>query len=144
MRAWLPIVGLAVAAAGCGDKPIGSKIPRPNKKAAAGIAAGIAGALTIANPKLAGRKPESDENKNNRPTRVKESVPEGVLDRADAKHDGTKTDPCAKREKTGDAKASKLELVPRPKPNAGGIRTKPPCEPAPPAKAKKPKPSQHQ
>lgn len=140
MRALAPILGL-VFAASCGGHPVGSKIPRPNKNVAGALAAGIAGALTVANPKLSGRKPESDDDKHNRPTRVKESVPEGVLDRADAaKHSGDKDEPCPKG-KQADSKAKpRLELVPRAKtdkPNS--IHKQPPCKPTP--AAKKPKPT---
>lgn len=140
MRALAPILGL-VFAAGCGGHPIGSKIPRPNKNAAAAIAAGVAGALTVANPKLSGRKPESDDDKKRRPTRVKESVPAGVLDRVDAaKNKDDKRQPCPK-DKQAEAKPKpRLELVPRAKTDKpNGIHEQPPCKPAP--AAKKPKPT---
>ena len=76
------VIALFVTA--CGP-PVARNIPTPNKAAAAGIAAGAAAALTLADPKAAAAKAESakveDEKK---PQKSKGTVPADVLDRLDA------------------------------------------------------------
>ena len=78
-------IATAVLIGACGGKPVGSNVPRANPAHVAGVAAAAAAALTLANPDLVGRVPEDD-----RPGRVRgssgsrETVPESVLDRADA------------------------------------------------------------
>lgn len=76
------VIALFVAA--CGP-PVARNIPTPNKAAAAGITAGAAAALTLADPKAAAATAESaktaDEKK---PQKSKGTVPADVLDRLDA------------------------------------------------------------
>ena len=76
------VIALFVTA--CGP-PVARNIPTPNKAAAAGVAAGAAAALTLADPKAAAAKAESakveDEKK---PQKSKGTVPADVLDRLDA------------------------------------------------------------
>ena len=71
--------------AACGA-PVARNVPAPNKAAAAGIAAGAAAALTLADPKAAAANVESgkvpDEKK---PQKSQGTVPADVLDRLDAK-----------------------------------------------------------
>ncbi len=142
MRWLLHGTWLLFALSAC-KEPVGAKIPRPNKKAAAGITAAVAGAMTIANPKLAGRKPESANAKRPRPTKVKESVPSGVLDRVDDKKKagGTKP-PCpAKTKKSKTDDGDKPAYLPKQTTTkVNGIHMRDPCKPAKPAPTKKPKP----
>jgi hypothetical protein len=82
--AW--ISALALAGCGGGPDPILRSVPQPNKAAAAGAAAAIAGAATLASPHDAAKRQEKnkvpDEKK---PIEVKQNVPSDVLDRLDAK-----------------------------------------------------------
>jgi hypothetical protein len=78
------VIGIAMVA-GCGG-PALQNVPAPDKAIAAGIAAGAAGAATLAQdaagtPTPEKRKPEP----NKRPIKVKERVPAGALDRLDEK-----------------------------------------------------------
>jgi hypothetical protein len=60
--------------------------PRPNPAAVAGVAAGAAAAITLADPDAATRGPEKKkESTDMKGQKVKENVPAGVLDRADQK-----------------------------------------------------------
>jgi gas vesicle protein len=60
--------------------------PRPNPGAVAGVAAGAAAAMTLADPDAASRGPEKKkDNGNQKPIKVKEHVTSDVLDRADAR-----------------------------------------------------------
>lgn len=69
---------------GCGA-PVARNLPAPNKAAAAGVAAGAAAALTLADPKAAAQTAESakvsDEKK---PQKSGGTVPPDVFDRLDA------------------------------------------------------------
>jgi hypothetical protein len=49
----------------------------------AGGAAAVAGAITLADPDAASRKPEKKQDENKKPVKVKENVPKDVLDRLD-------------------------------------------------------------
>jgi hypothetical protein len=71
--------------ASCGG-PALQNVPHPNNAAMAGAAAAIAGAITLADPKLAGRKPEAEVGSDGKPVPVHEIVPSDVLDRADDEH----------------------------------------------------------
>lgn len=75
---------ISVLIAGCGA-PVARNIPAPNKAAAAGITAGAAAALTLADPKAAAATAESakvsDEKK---PQKSGGTVPPDVFDRLDA------------------------------------------------------------
>jgi hypothetical protein len=70
--------------ASCGGGPVARNIPTPNKAAAAGITAGAAAALTLADPKAAAAVAESakvdDEKK---PQKSGGTVPADVFDRLD-------------------------------------------------------------
>jgi len=139
MRIVIHSVWLLFLLGGC-KEPVGAKIPRPNKKAAAAVTAAVAGAMTLANPASAGRIPESSKNKRARPKKVKEVVTPGALDRLDDKKaNPEKKPPCPapkpKTARTG-ADAKKLSIVPKPPPaRANGIQMHRPCTP-PPAKKK--------
>lgn len=71
---------------GCGaapNQPVLANAPRPNPAAVAGVAAGAAAAMTLASPP---RGPEKkQESTDMKGKTVKETVPAGVLDRADQK-----------------------------------------------------------
>lgn len=70
----------------CGA-PVARNVPAPNKAAAAGIAAGAAAAITLANPQGAAAKQEQlkpDDIK--QPQQSKGTVPPDVFDRLDEKH----------------------------------------------------------
>lgn len=74
-----------VLVAACGA-PVARNVPSPNKAAAAGIVAGAAAAITLADPKAAAAVAESakvpDEQK---PQSSGGTVPADVLDRLDQK-----------------------------------------------------------
>jgi hypothetical protein len=71
----------------CGGAPIGANVPTPNKAAAAGVAAGAAAALTLADPNGAAKSAEAQktDNKEGRPQKSGGTVPADVLDRLDEK-----------------------------------------------------------
>jgi hypothetical protein len=81
---WILIAVLA----GCGaqpNQPVLANAPRPNPAAVAGVAAGAAAAITLASPP---RGPEKKkESTDMKGKTVKETVPAGVLDRADQQKD---------------------------------------------------------
>jgi hypothetical protein len=80
---WIVGIALLGMAAACGGKPVGSKIPKADPKKVAVGAAAAATVLTLANPDLAGKQPESDEQRELRGKKLpKETVPGDVLDRA--------------------------------------------------------------
>ena len=92
---------LLLLAAGCGG-PMLANAPRANPAAVAGGAAAVAGAITLANPDAAGRKPEKkDPFAGKQGTNVKENVPPDVFDRLDhpvqPMTDPTPTDPSPRR-----------------------------------------------
>ena len=81
MRIVVSIVFLAA----CGG-PIAQNVPTPNKAAAAGVAAGAAAALTLADPKAAAATAESAKvSDEKRPQKSGGTVPADVLDRLDEK-----------------------------------------------------------
>ena len=89
---WIALV--VVAACGAEPKqPFLANAPHPDNAAVAGVAAGAAAAAVLADPNAATRgkpeKPKDDGEK--QPIDVKETVPAGVLDRAD--QTAKKTDP---------------------------------------------------
>ena len=70
--------------ASCGGAPIASGIPSPNKAAAAGITAGAAAAVTLADPKAAAAVAESAKvSDEKRPQKSGGTVPADVFDRLD-------------------------------------------------------------
>ena len=74
---------IAVVAA-CGA-PVARNIPAPNKAAAAGVAAGAAAALTLADPRAAAATAEANKVEDEKkPQKSQGSVPADVLDRLDA------------------------------------------------------------
>lgn len=80
-------IALLLVASGCGaapNQPLLANAPRPNQAAVAGIAAGAAAAITLADPNAASRRPEKKQDTNMKPMTVKESVPGDVLDRLDS------------------------------------------------------------
>lgn len=81
MRA--PYVVAVVCLVGCGGGPALMNVPRPNTTAAAAIAAGVAGAATIASPDSAGRPKERENVADKRPVKS-EQMPSDVLHRLDA------------------------------------------------------------
>lgn len=81
------MVMVVLLAAGCGaspNQPMLANAPRPNQAAVAGVAAGAAAAITLADPDAASRRPEKKQDTNMKPMKVKESVPGDVLDRLDS------------------------------------------------------------
>lgn len=118
-------IGALVLAAACGGPPIGEKIPRPDPNAVAVGAAAAAAAATLADPNSAGKKPESkDSTPSGKPVRVKETVPETVLDRSDSGEAEEDLPPCEPDQSEGStgAEANKgdkspprrLDLIPAP------------------------------
>jgi hypothetical protein len=86
------VVLVSGVVAGCGaqpNQPALANVPKPNTAAAAGVAAGAAAAITLASPDS--HNPEKKQDTEKKPIKVKENVPAGVLDRADA----SKSDPAA-------------------------------------------------
>jgi hypothetical protein len=80
---------LVVCAAACGGQPVLSKLPRPNPTAVAVGAVAVAGAATLANPALAGQKPEDPSAGVAKRTVKTERMPGDVLDRlSDAEDSG--------------------------------------------------------
>ena len=78
---------LLLVATGCGaapNQPVLANAPRPNQAAVAGVAAGAAAAITLADPDAASRRTEKKQDTNMKPMTVKESVPGDVLDRLDS------------------------------------------------------------
>ena len=75
---------IVLACVACGP-PVARNIPAPNKAAAAGIAAGAAAALTLADPQGAAATAESAKKNDEepRPQKVQTTVPADVLDRLD-------------------------------------------------------------
>ncbi|HUS27815.1 MAG TPA: hypothetical protein VMZ53_04885 [Kofleriaceae bacterium] len=96
MRAWIALLLIA----GCGaapNQPVLANAPRPNPAAVAGVAAGAAAAITLADPDAATRGPEKKkESTDMKGQKVKENVPAAVLDRADHQNDAKqpKRDPA--------------------------------------------------
>ena len=88
MVRWVLILSLCTSLGACGE-PILRNAPRPNTAAAAGVAAGAAAAITLADPNAAAKHAESaktpDEKK---PQKSGPSVPADVLDRLDEKGSG--------------------------------------------------------
>ena len=82
---WVAFVILAA----CGEPqhPALANAPHPDPAAVAGVAAGAAAAMTLADPNAATRgKPEkSGPEKEKQPVEVKEQVPAAVLDHLDDK-----------------------------------------------------------
>jgi hypothetical protein len=84
MRMALLLAVLAGCIGSAGD-PMLRGAPHPNTGAMAAAAAGVAGAVTLASPQLAAQAQEGKKAYDTpvKPVTVKETVPEGVLDRAD-------------------------------------------------------------
>ena len=81
---------LVVLIAGCGaqpNQPVLANAPRPNPAAVAGVAAGAAAALTLASPPRGPEKKQQSTDMKGKT--VKETVPSGVLDRADHQNDAS-------------------------------------------------------
>ena|ERR1043165_6801445 len=105
---WILIAVLA----GCGaqpNQPVLANAPRPNPAAVAGVAAGAAAAITLASPP---RGPEKKkESTDMKGKTVKETVPAGVLDRADhQKEAGQPTKDPADPNKAPDQPKSALDF----------------------------------
>ena len=85
-------LALVLAAAACGG-PALQNVPSPNKAAAAGVVAGAAAAVTLADPQGAAAKQETKKNSNvdNRKATKQPSVPPDVLDRLDDKKQKERT-----------------------------------------------------
>ena len=83
LRAWLLVLVLP----GCaGPAPVLRNVPRPNTAVAAGAAAAVAGAATLADPDFAARSAEANKvDHKKKPQQVKATVPADVLDRLDEK-----------------------------------------------------------
>jgi hypothetical protein len=98
MRAVLLSVAIAFAA-GCGG-PVLQNVPAPNKAVAAGVVAGAAAAVTIADPNGAARKQEQKKeyDAEKKPVKNDTSVPADVLDRLDDKKKKAKPTPDAATE----------------------------------------------
>lgn len=80
-------VALLVMVAGCAE-PALANLPRPNTAAAAGAAAAIAGAATLADPQGQARRVSAEEAKRQpevKPVKGGGTVPADVLDRLDEK-----------------------------------------------------------
>ncbi len=96
---WIALFMIA-ACGGEPKQPFLANAPHPDNAAVAGVAAGAAAAMTLADPNAATRgKPEKPKEETNKePIEVKEQVPADVLDRAD--HPQTKpaeSKPAAKK-----------------------------------------------
>jgi hypothetical protein len=71
--------------AGCGG-PVARNIPAPNKAVAAGITAGAAAAITLADPAAAAKRQEENKTAPDlKEQKSKGTVPADVLDRLDEK-----------------------------------------------------------
>lgn len=114
---------LAVALLGaCGGPPLLQNVPRPNTAAVAGIAAGTAAALTLANPQGAAAAQEARKpNKELQPNRSEANVPSDVLDRLDEKQ---KQKPAAVDPAAAEGAAPTTVAVP---PNAKASDFEPPA-----------------
>jgi len=94
--------------AACGaqpNQPVLANAPRPNPAAVAGGAAAVAGAITLADPDAASRKPEKKQDENKKPVKVKENVPKDVLDRLDKTPPSSPRDSKAAKQPAGTDKA---------------------------------------
>jgi hypothetical protein len=76
----------------CGGAPVAANVPTPNKAAAAGVAAGAAAALTLADPNAAAKSAEAQktDNKEGKPQKSGGTVPADVLDRLDEQQKPTR------------------------------------------------------
>lgn len=93
-------IGAALVA--CGG-PVLQNAPKPDPAVVAGAAAAIAGAATLADPQGAAKRQEANKPvEEKKPKTVKESVPEGVLDRLDDKKAGKPTDAPTKPAAAGE------------------------------------------
>lgn len=122
----------SLLAGACGGQPVGSKVPRPDPSAVAITAAAAATALTLANPNAKAPVPEVDSGRAlEGPSGPKETVPAGVLDRADARA-GAAVEPCKEPAPAppAGAPAPRVDLFPGPLADRG--RVQPPPPPAPP------------
>jgi len=86
---WKALSALALAplilCASCGGGPLLQNVPRPNAAVMAGIAAGAAAAVTVANPGAAARLQEQKNAKiGEQPVENEETIPLDLLDRMDA------------------------------------------------------------
>lgn len=86
-------VSLVVVAGFCGcGGPALQNVPKPDPAIVAGIAAGVAGAATLADPQGAAKHQEQKKpTKDKRPVKAGPTVPSDVFDRLDAKQNGTAT-----------------------------------------------------
>jgi hypothetical protein len=119
-----------VVVAGCGaapNQPVLANAPRPNPAAVAGVAAGAAAALTLADPDAATRGPEKKQDVPKKEIQVKENVPADVLDRMDA-NAATKASADA-TDQTGATNAAVKTTTKRTNKKAPKITTKLQAEP---------------
>src|SRR6476646_5721268 len=98
---WVAFVILAA----CGEPqhPVLANAPHPDNAAVAGVAAGAAAAMTLADPNAATRgKPEKAEpQKDKQPVEVKEQVPSSVFDHLDDKQGDKPTAKPAEAKRKG-------------------------------------------
>lgn len=92
---------VAVAACGGPDKPMLANAPKPDPDAVAGVAAAAAAAITLASPDA--HRPESKQDTEKKPIKVKEHVTSDVLDRLDNAPAGSGSD-AASQKQPGDTK----------------------------------------
>jgi hypothetical protein len=120
------LTACAILLVGCGGPPIGSHVPRANPAVVAAAAAATAGAITVANPDLAGKKPEDPSRERERRAAAiapRESVPGDVLDRADGPDADEPLPPCTEAA-APQPERGRVELIPVPAPTAAGPATR--------------------
>ncbi len=115
-----------VVVGGCGaapNQPVLANAPRPNPAAVAGVAAGAAAAITLADPDAATRGPEKKQDVPKKEIQVKENVPADVLDRMDQSA-ASSGDDTAATERSGDDTAATAKNMKKAKP-ARGVKVPP-------------------
>ena len=98
---WILVAFLA--ACGGSQQPVLANAPKVDPAPIAGVVAGAAAAMTIADPNAATRgKPEQAQQKEEpKPVEVKEHVPESAFDHLDHKDDKTDAKPAAATKRKG-------------------------------------------
>jgi|SRR5688572_17788699 hypothetical protein len=107
MRSLTALVALLFAA--CGG-PALQNVPKPDPAIMAGVAAGVAGAATLADPDGAAKRQEQKKPvREKRPMKSGGTVPGDVFDRLDAKQNGTapaeQPEPTAPPEETSEIRS---------------------------------------
>ena len=114
-----------VVVAGCGaapNQPVLANAPRPNPAAVAGVAAGAAAAITLADPDAATRGPEKKQDVPKKEIQVKENVPADVLDRMDQSAASSSEETPATEAKVKKAKPARGVKVP---PASAAVKAEP-------------------